>query len=336
MINMLRLWGSVSFLACIGLASGEPAPYLRAMDDKEGGRILQVAARTLVSPEKDGRKVTLLGVSHLGDAAYYEKIQQKLDAADLVLFEGVGFDKKTQNKKEVEPSAVSELQISLARSMGLVFQMEAIRYDRPHFRNSDISPEALITRLQGGPLKAPGKGGPATKEEGATSEAEKGNLQSKEFIKALSGNSFVFNFLGKTLSFFGKNPQFRGMMKLAMVETLGSVGGDVSRLAKASGPDMEKFMKVLLEDRNSIVFRDLRRVLKRKNAPKSIVVFYGAAHMPDLENQLVSKLGFQTAGDEWFSAFGVNPKKAGISTFELKLVRKLIRIQIQKITEQKK
>ena len=110
----------------------------------------------------------------------------------------------------------------------------------------------------------------------------------------------------------------------------------MTRLAKSSGPDMEKFMKVLLEDRNTIVFRDLRKVLKGKNPPKSIVVFYGAAHMPDLEKRLVEKLGFQPKGDDWLVAFGVNPTKAGLSGFEVGLVRKMIRMQIQKITQRAK
>ena len=303
MTIMRNLFGSVAFLACIGWASGESAPYLRAMDDKGGGRILQVSSRTLASPKEDGPRITLLGVSHLGDPGYYAKIQEKLDAADLVLFEGVGFgDKGPPEKDEGDSNAVSDLQLSFARSMGLVFQLEAIRYDRPHFRNSDISPEALLTRLQGGKLTLPGKGGSVGKD-GAAGKAEKGNPQSREFVKALSGDSFLFNFLGKALSFFGKNPKFRALMKLAIVETFGSIEGDVTRLAKASGPGMEKFMRVLLEDRNSIVFRDLRKVLKGKNPPDSIVVFYGAAHMPDMARRLNKDLGFKESGHQWLSAW---------------------------------
>ncbi len=317
MTIMHSLFGLVAFLACIGWACGESAPYLRATDEKGGERILQVAARTLVSPKEGGPRITLLGVSHLGDSGYYAKIQKKLDAADLVLFEGVGFgDKGPPKKDEGDSSAVSDLQLSLARSMGLVFQLEAIRYDRPHFRNSDISPEALLTRLQGGKLTLSGKGdsggkGGSAGKDGTAGKAEKGNLQSREFVKALSGDSFLFNFLGKALSFFGRNPKFRALMKLAIVETFGSIEGDVTRLAEASGPGMRKFMRALLEDRNAIVFRDLRKVLKGKNPPKSIVVFYGAAHMPDLEDRLVGKLGFRPDGEEWLAAFGVNPKKPG-------------------------
>ena len=325
------LMGPIAFLAWLVSACGDPAPYLRAVDDESGGRVLQIASRTLVSPQKNGPSVTLLGVSHLGEASYYGKIQKRLDSADLVLFEGVGFEDKRQKKDAGNSNAVSEMQLSLARSMGLVFQLEAIRYDRAHFRNSDISSEALMSRLKGGPLKT-GRDGKTESEEKSKNGAER----SKELMEALSGNSFVLNFLGKALSFLGKDPKFRALMKLAIVETLGAIEGDVTRLAKSSGPDMEKFMKVLLEDRNTIVFRDLRKVLKGKNPPKSIVVFYGAAHMPDLEKRLVEKLGFQPKGDDWLVAFGVNPTKAGLSGFEVGLVRKMIRMQIQKITRRKK
>jgi hypothetical protein len=331
MTSLHSLLGPLAFLACIGWACGEPAPYLRAIDDESGGRVLQIASRTLASPKKDGPRVTLLGVSHLGDAIYYEKIQKRLDSADLVLFEGVGFGDKVSQKDEGNSNAVSEMQLSLARSMGLVFQLEAIRYDRAHFRNSDISSEALLTRLEGGPLKA----GPDGKN-GSEGKSENGTQRSKELMEALAGNSFVLNFLGKALSFFGKDPKFRALMKLAIVETLSAIEGDVTRLAESSGPGMEKFMRILLEDRNAIVFRDLCKVLKGKNPPSSIVVFYGAAHMPDLENRLVEKLGFQPKGDDWLAAFGVNPKKAGLSAFEVGLVRKMIRMQIQKITKQQK
>ena len=330
MTYLRRLMGPIVFLAFIGWTSGEPEPYLRAVDDEAGGRVLQIASRTLVSPEKEGPSVTLLGVSHLGNPTYYEEIQKKLDRSDLVLFEGVGFGDKGPKKKEGRSNAVSEMQLSLARSMGLVFQLEAIRYDRAHFRNSDLSSEALMTRLKGGPLKA-GRSG----KNGNEGKSEKDDQRSKELMEALSGNSFVLNFLGKALSFLGKDPKFRALMKLAIVETLGAIEGDVTRLAKSSGPDMEKFMKVLLEDRNTIVFRDLRKILKGKNPPKAIVVFYGAAHMPDLEKRMVEKLGFQPKRDDWLVAFGVNPKEAGLSAFEVGLVRKMIRMQIQKVIRPK-
>jgi hypothetical protein len=120
-------------------------------------------------------------------------------------------------------------------------------------------------------------------------------------------------------------------MKLAMVETLGALGGDVSSLAKAAGPGMEKFMRIALEKRNAIVIKDLKKILKDKEGHGDVVVFYGAAHMPDIERQLSEKFGFAPAGEKWLPAFGVNPKEAGLSALEVNLVRNMIRTQIGRL-----
>jgi len=58
--------------------------------------------------------------------------------------------------------------------------------------------------------------------------------------------------------------------------------------------------------------------------------------MPDLENRLARKFGFRPAGDEWLAAFGVDPEKAGLSAFELGLVRSMIRMQLRQVYSQSK
>ena len=208
--------GPIVFLACFGWTSGEPEPYLRAVDDEAGGRVLQIASRTLVSPEKDGPSVTLLGVSHLGNKAYYKEIQKKLDTADLVLFEGVGFGEKGPQKNEGSSNAVSEMQLSLARSMGLVFQLEAIRYDRAHFRNSDISSEALMTRLKGGPLKA-GRSEEKEAQKTTGKQARKQGIDGGSFWKF-----FRFEFPWKSFEFSWERPQVPGFDEIGHRGNLGS------------------------------------------------------------------------------------------------------------------
>jgi len=326
-------------LSCFGLlsvlvsANGEPASYLRVTGEADGSRRLELASRTLASPEHKKLKVTLLGVSHVGDLAFYKSVQKRLDAADLVLFEGVGWGEGPPEAKSGKTSGVGELQDSLASSMGLVFQLKAIRYDRPHFRNSDMSLQAFTESLSG-KKKKPGK---KIKEEGTLGKSEtvvargKDDLAAKEVMRALSGDSIVFSFVSGALKIFGKSPKFRGLMKLAMVETLGALGGDVSTLAKAAGPGMEKFMRIALEKRNAIVVKDLKKILKNKEGHGDVVVFYGAAHMPDIERQLSEKFGFAPVAEKWLPAFGVNPKEAGLSTLEVNLVRNMIRTQIGRL-----
>ena len=214
-----KLVRPVVFLAWLVSACGDPAPYLRAVDDESGGRVLQIASRTLVSPQTNGPSVTLLGVSHLGEASYYGKIQKRLDSADLVLFEGVGFGDKSQKKDAGNSNAVSEMQLSLSRSMGLVFQLQAIRYDRAHFRNSDISSEALMTRLKGGPLKT-GRDGKTESEEKSKDGAER----SKELMEAGIPAGPVYD-LGQMFN----DPQVQHQ---GMVETITHpVIGDLAQLS---------------------------------------------------------------------------------------------------------
>ena len=138
-----------AFLVVLVSTNGEPASYLRVSGGPDGNRRLELASRTLASPEYKKLKVTLLGVSHVGDLSFYKSVQERLDAADLVLFEGVGWGDGPPKAGSKKTSGVGELQDSLAGSMGLVFQLKAIRYDRPHFRNSDMSLRAFTDSMSG-------------------------------------------------------------------------------------------------------------------------------------------------------------------------------------------
>ena len=62
-------------------------PYMRLEEGEGGVARLQVAARTF---EREGSPpVTLVGVAHVGDGAFYAELQDLLDAHGLVLYEGV-------------------------------------------------------------------------------------------------------------------------------------------------------------------------------------------------------------------------------------------------------
>lgn len=321
------------FLVVLVSSNGDPSSYLRVSGETDGSRRLELASRTLASPEHKKVSVTLLGVSHVGDLSFYKSVQERLDAADLVLFEGVGWGDGPPKAGSKKTSGVGELQDSLAGSMGLVFQLKAIRYDRPHFRNSDMSLRAFTDSMSGKKSKPDKKkvGENGAGKPGKAPPKDKEDFTAQEVMRALSGDSIAFSFVSGALKVFGKSPKFRGLMKLAMVETLGALGGDVSSLAKAAGPGMEEFMRIVLEKRNAIVIKDLKKILKDKEGHGDVVVFYGAAHMPDIERQLSEEFGFAPAAEKWLPAFGVNPKEAGLSALEVNLVRNMIRTQIGRL-----
>mgnify|MGYP000022015522 CR=1 FL=1 len=66
------------------------APKYMRVDDSSADRVkLRISSRTMVPVSGSGPAVDLVGVSHIGDAAYYEELQTFLDGFDLVLYEGV-------------------------------------------------------------------------------------------------------------------------------------------------------------------------------------------------------------------------------------------------------
>lgn len=92
--NWLVLVLGVVLLTVVGpaqVALGQPEPYLR-VQERDGGNLveLDVAARAFEPAEGAGPRILLVGAAHIGDAAFYRRLQYLLDAQDLVLFEGVG------------------------------------------------------------------------------------------------------------------------------------------------------------------------------------------------------------------------------------------------------
>ena len=86
------------------------------------------------------------------------------------------------------------------------------------------------------------------------------------------------------------------MLKLEMMKNLGNGDDQITALAGDN---------VIIGDRNAKCIKVLRKQVKKGR--KTIGVFYGAAHNPDLEARLV-KMGYTKGGQEWLTAWDV-PKK---------------------------
>src|SRR5262245_51534059 len=136
-----------------GDATNPPQPYLRIARPDTNRLELQVAVRQFVPRDRSQPVVWLTGVSHIGDSNYYARVQRHLNSQDLVLYEGVTDRatraqraKKTRGDRPSEEGTDGEessLQGNMAAALGLVFQLESIDYDRPNFRNSDLTIEEL-------------------------------------------------------------------------------------------------------------------------------------------------------------------------------------------------
>jgi hypothetical protein len=296
-------------------ADAPPQSYMRVARPDSNTVALQIAARRFVPSKGRGPVIWLSGASHVGDSNYYAALQKHLDAQALVLFEGVG---AKDNKARFDPGQEVSIQHTMAESLGLVFQLSAIDYDRPHFRNSDLTIAQLQQLLTGGATtnRADGSAGATAGEE------------FEQLVGIMDGSSFLGTLLHAGLKLIGSSPKLQALTKVMLIEILGQLKGDMSQL-KGVPPEIQRLLEVIIHERNRVVFEDLKAELRTFNPPRSISVFYGAGHMADLERLLRDELKYRPLNEVWLTALAVNTRSAGLSDLELEMMRSLIQWQMQ-------
>lgn len=231
-------------------------------------------------------RVDLVGAVHAADAAYFRAVQALLDRADLVLYEMVkkeGADpwaKPTDAERAQSP--VSKFQATLAKAFELAFQLDEIDYRRRHFVHADMTAEEFLA-----------KGGGALTKEMAAMIAKVGPLlemaarmlnPSPDAAPATQASARAMRTTVKrTLG--------------AMLASAGTKGGGL--LGGLGGDDL------ILGRRNDVAMGVFDA---QPTNVRSIAIFYGAAHMPDLEQRLLAR-GYARAGGHWVTAWDVSPAK---------------------------
>lgn len=293
----------------------EPQPYMRVANPDSNTVSLQIALRRFVPENGSGPEVWLVGASHVGDSNYFATLQKHLDAQPLVLFEGVGG--KSKKKMRFDPEEETSIQHTMASALGLVFQLSAIDYDRPQFRNSDLTIGQLQQLMAGG-TNQPGQGGGSTP----------ASREFQELLQVMDGSSMLGTLLHVGLKFIGSSPKLQAMTKVVLIETLGQMTGDMSQI-KGMPPEIKRLLSVIIQERNKVVLDDLRKELRAVRPAKAVSVFYGAGHMADLEKRLRSELRYRPRGEVWLTAMSVDLRASGLSAAEMEAMRGLIRWQME-------
>jgi hypothetical protein len=281
--------------------------------DKPGKtvEVLQTKARKYVSPNGEGPDIWLVGVAHIGEGDYYAQIQKLLDGQGAVFYEGV-------TRKGVDPTAAKDAGKNdprqrstykmLSDTLGLEFQLLKINYNRPSFRNSDLSWEEMAALEAKAPKGAPGM-----------SLSAIGNL--------LNPDSPQAKMLGTFLEGIKDDPSSIEAMRLGMIETL-SMPGAVDR---AMSPALSN---LVIKTRNSKVLEDLKIELKKDSPPKSVAIFFGAGHMGDLELHLTKDFGYKPGEERWFSAIKGDTSK--VKPGQGQMILDMMRAQLKPPAEKDK
>jgi hypothetical protein len=249
-----------------------------AQDDQSRPTALQLAVvRYVAADVRLGLSVDLVGAVHIGDAAYYAQLNELFESYDVLLYELVApADAMVTQRIAKRKGLLSTTQVGLTRLLGLSFQLDEINYDRENFVHADLSPSELKQSME----------------------------QRGESLYV-----YFWRLFYASVDNYAKDPLgWSDMQKISGVLSAGQ-DDSLKTLIAYEMTDMGQIQDVLGEDSGSAIIgaRNQRAidVLQREIAAgaKRIGIFYGVAHMPDLEERLLDQIGLVHEETSWVDAW---------------------------------
>ena len=279
-------WLSVMQSAPLSADQKKSAPpdFVRFVEDEKGARLQTAVARF----ESDkGALVDLIGAVHIADKTYYDTLNARFKTYESVLYELVGGEfrdraKTIQSESGEHLQWVSWLQETMRSSLALTGQIEGIDYTANNFVHADMDTGEFI-----GTQKA------------------KGESFLGLFFKAWTAQM--------SLAADGDLPDQPGLAKVLEILCRKDSPTELKRLVGREFDQVEKLMAgveaaggtVIIGERNRVAIEVLDRILAQGRT--KIAIFYGAAHLADMEQRLVAR-GFRRTAIEWMTAWDLPPE----------------------------
>ncbi|MHC4942196.1 MAG: hypothetical protein ACYTG7_04180, partial [Planctomycetota bacterium] len=231
--------------------------------------------------------VDLVAAIHLADPEFYDSLNLFFRAYDAVLYEMVRPDdaeEVTEISESEEESAnlLSNFQKNLARALGLEFQLHGIDYSRPNFVHADLTLEQFVDRWQA-----------------------RGDSFLKMFLQAMAaqaramGKGMEIEMTPEAVFEAIRSPDSARRIKFLV----GREFENIEMILAGFEPGEEGDESLLVGERNKAALDVLKKQLRK--GKRTLAIFYGAGHMPDMELRLKRDLGFKKTGQEWFIAWEI-------------------------------
>jgi len=290
-------------LGTAALVRGEPpAPdqkqegtkFIRiARDSKDQPTALETAIVRYTSPKGDHElTVDLVGAVHVGDRAYYDKLNKLFESYDVLLYELVappGTRIEKGGKKSDNP--VSMLQKMMKSILDLDLQTDRIDYTKENFVHADMSPDQMAEAM-----RKRGETGLTLVLNIFADVLRQQNLQEANKQKSKHADEDDLDLFSMLF-----DPDSGLKLKRAMADQMAQLGGGVGL--------GHTLTNLLITDRNQAAFKVLEQQIAKGH--KKIGIFYGAAHLPDFEKRLREKLGLQPTSQRWLTAWDMQSAKKG-------------------------
>jgi len=261
-------------LARADVPSTQPSQFLRFVEEKNGPARLEIA--TVDYRNDAGVSVALIGAVHIGDASYYEGLDESFDHYDALLYELVKAKDGPATPKKGQESAhwIGKMQKVMKDKLGLSYQLEGINYDKPNFVHADMNWEDFSAK-----------------------QDERGEnmfmLSLKSALRGEGGDADPgingFTLLGALAS-----PDSQYHLKYLMGRMFAKMDGPMDAMADDT---------VIITERNKAALKVLSDQIE--GGKKNIGIFYGAGHLKTMEQTLVKEMGFRKVGTTWRTAWDI-------------------------------
>jgi hypothetical protein len=229
--------------------------------------------------------VDLIGAVHVGDAAYYNRLNDLFEQYDTLLYELVA-PKGTvipRGEKASSRHALGAMQNGMKDMLALEHQLEKIDYTKPNFVHADMSPEEFMESMKSRDesfLKLYFRvvGESIAHQSNASRKGDTGEL---DMFKALLAR-----------------PADRSrQLKIAMAKQMSTFGDMFDGLGGEQGT-------AIINGRNEAAFKVLREQLDAGR--RKVGVFYGAGHLADMDKRLKTDFGLQPVSVSWLTAWDLS------------------------------
>jgi hypothetical protein len=298
-------WSRVDAASVSSEATGSIAKrdYVRYVGDDKRGKLQTV----IVTMKKDDVTIELVGAVHVADPDYYKALTQLFKGYDELLFELVDGQKlkeglegkpspgkpagpvKSPPSGENAPAAededrspafkiISGLMHGFGSYFRLQYQTDGIDYHTKNFVHADVSMDEFV-RMQADKgesfVDLIGKAIEAQLQIGSDRNAEP---KGSQLLLALLGDS--------------------SGLKVSMARQLAMADELVNAMEQGDG-------SVIITERNKKALEVVDREVA--SGHKNLGVFYGAAHLSDIEARL-EKNGYRRTGERWLTAWEIKPR----------------------------
>jgi len=285
---------------------GKDRDYVRYVGDDKRGKLQTV----IVTMEKGDVHLDLVGAVHVADPEYYRTLTKLFAGYEELLFELVDGQKMKQDleggpkpaakkgppgplkqgefppdddettEKERSPAfkVISLLMHGFGNYFHLQYQTDGIDYHTKNFVHADVSMDEFV-RMQADK----GESFVDLMRKALEAQLEVGSDRTSE----PKGSQLLLALLGDSSG-----------LKVAMARQLAAADELVAVMEKQDGGS------VIITERN----RKALAVLDREVAAgrKNLGIFYGAAHLSEMETELEKK-GYHRTGERWMTAWDIKP-----------------------------